>query len=97
MTPRAAELMGESLEGVFTEADLRPGAPPSVLWEEGMVEMKCSPPLPHLRPNAAAVAKQCPKMANLAELLLREDIFEALPWQSQVWFTILSTCIHHEK
>ena len=58
LTPRAAKLMGESLENVSTEADLRPGAPPSVLWEDGMVEMKCSPPPPNLRPRATGVAKQ---------------------------------------
>ena len=41
---RAAELIGESLRDVSTEADLYPGAPPAFQWEEGMVGLKCSPP-----------------------------------------------------
>ena len=72
-------------EGVSTEADL------SLTWDDGMVELKCSPPPPHLRANAEDVAKQCPKMATLAKLLLKEDVFEALPWQSQVPFLIKIT------
>ena len=48
---RAAELIGESLEDVSTEADLYPGAPPSVLWEDGMVGLKCSPPPRSARPR----------------------------------------------
>ena len=79
----AARLIGEAMEGVSTEGDLIPGAPPSVVWEEGMVWLKCSPPPPHMRPSAQAVASQCPKLATLADLLLREDVFAALPWQSQ--------------
>ena len=62
------------------EADL------SLKWEDGMVELKCSPPPPHLRADVETVAKQCPRMATLAKLLLKEDVFEALPWQSQVPF-----------
>ena len=69
-------------EGVSTEADL------SLKWEDGMVELKCSPPPPQLRAAAEDVAKQCPRMATLAKLLLKEDVFEALPWQSQVRFQI---------
>ena len=71
-------------EGVSTEADL------SLTWEDGMVELKCSPPPPHLRADVQAVAKQCPRMATLAKLLLKEEVFEALPWQSQVRYVIRS-------
>ena len=40
------------------------------------------PPPP---PSPAAIAARCPKLATLADLLLREDTFEALPWQYQAF------------
>ena len=82
---RAAELIGESLQDVSAEADLYPGAPPSVLWEDGMVGLKCSAPPRNARPSPAAVAARCPELATLADLLMREDTFEALPWQYQAF------------
>ena len=48
-----------------------------------MVGLKCAPPPRSARPKPADVAARCPKLAALAELLLKEEIFEALPWQYQ--------------
>ena len=45
--------------------------------------MYMSPTLWQTRPSARAVAARCPKLATLADLLLREDTFEALPWTYQ--------------
>ena len=48
-----------------------------------MVGLKCAPPPRSARPKPADVAARCPKLATLAELLLKEETFEALPWQYQ--------------
>ena len=66
-----------------TKPQQYPGAPPSVQWEDGMVGLKCAPPPLSARPKPTDVAARCPKLATLAELLLREETFEALPWQYQ--------------
>ena len=76
-----ARLIGESLGDSCTDADLKPEAAPAVLWDDGMVWLKCSPP--RIRPSAEAVANQCPRLSGLASLLLRDELFQALPWQSQ--------------
>ena len=48
-----------------------------------MVGLKCSPPPRSARPKPADVAARCPKLATLAELMLKEETFEVLPWQYQ--------------
>ena len=48
-----------------------------------MVGLKCAPPPRGARPKPTDVAARCLKLATLAELLLKEETFEALPWQYQ--------------
>ena len=76
---KAAEVLGEILNKVDNEADLDPGAPPFVPWKDSL-GVRCAAPSKLQRPRAEDVAAQCPKIANLAGLLLRDDVFDALPW-----------------
>ena len=77
----AARLLAESLIDVACEADLAPGAPPAVPWRDTL-GVRCSPPSMSLRPSAQDVARQCPRMANVADILLSNEVFEALPWKA---------------
>ena len=77
----AARLLAESLVDVAREADLVPGAPPAVPWRDTL-GVSCSPPSMSLRPSAKDVARQCPRMANVAGILLSDEVFEALPWKA---------------
>ena len=77
----AARLLAECLTDVTCDADLIPGAPPAVPWKDTL-GVKCSPPSPSLRPSAGDVSDQCPRMARVAGHLLKDEVFEALPWKA---------------
>ena len=71
----AARLLGETLDGVETEGDL------NTVWEDPH-GVRCPPPPPSMRPSAAEVSAQCPMLTTLATLLLKNEVFEALPWKA---------------
>ena len=71
----AARLLGETLDGVETEGDL------NTVWEDPH-GVRCPPPPPSMRPSAAEVSAQCPMLITLATLLLKNEVFEALPWKA---------------
>ena len=75
----AATALGETLDGVANEADFYPGVPQIAPWKDPL-GVRCSPPSKLQRPSAEDVAAQCPKIANLASLLLKDEAFDALPW-----------------
>ena len=77
----AAATLGDTLDGITNEEDFYPGVPQVAPWKDPL-GVRVPPPSKLQRPSAEDVAAQCPRIANLASLLLREDIFEALPWHS---------------
>ena len=77
----AACLLAECLTDVKCDVDLTPGAPPLVPWKDTH-GVRCSPPTKLQRPRAEDVAAQCPRMARVVGHLLKDEIFEALPWKA---------------
>ena len=77
----AARLLAECLADVACDADLTPGAPPAVPWKD-TPGVRCSPPSKLQRPQIKDVAAHCPRMAKLANILLKDEVFERLPWKA---------------
>merc|ERR1719270_1753886 len=77
----AARLLPKCLADVACDADLTPGAPPAVPWKDTL-GVRCSPPYKLQRPQLKDVAAQYPRMAKLANILLKEEVFERLPWKA---------------
>ena len=77
----AARLLAECLAGVTCDADLTPGVPPAVPWKDTL-GVRCLPPTKLQRPRLEDVAAHCPRMARVAGVLLKDDVFEALPWKA---------------
>ena len=75
----AATALGETLDGIANEADFYPGVPQFAPWKDPL-GVRCPPPTKLQRPRLEDVAAQCPTIANLASLLLKDDVFDALPW-----------------
>ena len=71
----AARLLGDTLDGVEAEGELNSA------WEDTH-GVRCPPPPSSMRPDAAEVSAQCPRLTSLSNLLLKSDIFEALPWKA---------------
>merc|ERR1719270_866666 len=77
----AARLLPKCLADVACDADLTPGAPPAVPWKDTL-GVRCSPPSKLQRPHIKDVAAHCPRMARVAGILLKDEVFERLPWKA---------------